>query len=296
MSNIELIRSFQKITPFSKGTLIQKMRGGPTKLFYLKLLELIAFCFEKSIKVKAKTFWGDYMFVFIPEIVSLNIYRYGFFEEGLTRMILEYLKSGMTFFDIGAHFGYFTLLGSTIVGDEGQVHSFEPVPSTFNILKANTLSKKNIFLNKLAVLSNRKSVLINDYDIKYSAFNSIYSGRLPRKILSKLKAKRVEIETISIDEYVRNTGAIPDFIKIDAENSEYEILIGMEKTINSTKPIITVEVGDIDVEDVPETRDIINFLLNKGYKPYEYKEGNIIKHDVKKEKYSYDNILFLPDK
>lgn len=54
--------------------------------------------------------------VVIAELVSLFIYRYGFFEEGLTNIFLHYLKPGMTFFDIGAHFGYFTLLGSALVG------------------------------------------------------------------------------------------------------------------------------------------------------------------------------------
>jgi predicted methyltransferase len=119
------------------------------------------------------------MFVIILEFVSLHIYRYGFFEEGLTRMIMKYLKHGMTFFDIGTHFGYYTLLASFLVSEEGQVHSFEPTPSTFEILKANVSNKNNVILNNKAVFSERRNIAMNDYGIKYSAFNSLYNRLSP---------------------------------------------------------------------------------------------------------------------
>ena len=68
------------------------------------------------------------MTIIIPEVVSLHIFQYGYYEEGLTRMIIELLEPRMIFFDIGAHFGYYTLMVSAIVGNKGQVHSFEPTP------------------------------------------------------------------------------------------------------------------------------------------------------------------------
>jgi len=296
VSNINLVNLFQKAAFLSKGTRFEKLRKAPTKLLYSKILEVITRLDKKAIMIKAKTFWDEDMLVAIPEGVSLSIYRYGFFEEGLTRMILEYLKPGMTLFDIGAHFGYFTLLSSALVGNSGRTHSFEPTPSTFNILKANVSNKDNVITNNNAVFSMRKRIFINDYGIKYSAFNSIYDARLSEGIIAKLKVKKYEVEGISIDDYVENNALIPDFIKIDAESSEFEILLGMEKTINKFHPIITIEVGDMCVEGVPTTKELINFLINRGYKPYEFKEGEILQHTPKNEQYKYNNILFLPNK
>ena len=278
----------------SKGTRIKRIIKSPIKLSYSKILEIIALSFEKPMQIKTKTFWGEDMLVVVPEVVSLSLCRYGFYEEGLTRMVFKYLKPGMIFFDIGAHFGYFTLLSSFLVGNKGQVHAFEPTPSSFSILRSNASNRDNVVLNNSAVLSKRKIIFINDYGIKYSAFNSIYNARLPKSILPKLKVKKYEIESVTIDDYVENNGIIPDFIKIDAESSEYEILIGMEKTINNSQPVISIEVGDMGVKDVPASKDLINFLLNKGYQPYEFKEGNILKHALKNKQYQYDNILFLP--
>jgi len=123
-SKEELEKLLEKCLDICKGNKIQKLLKVPKGIVVSKIMEEIAFCLKKPIRCKVKTFWGEEMLVIIPEVVSLNIYRYRFFEEDLTKMILEYLKPGMTFFDIGAHFGYYTLLASFIVGEKGIVHSF----------------------------------------------------------------------------------------------------------------------------------------------------------------------------
>lgn len=286
-----LITQLEKAILLSKGTKIQKVIKTPIKMLYSQIL----INSKKTIKTKAKTFWDENIFVVIPEVVSINIYRYGFFEEGLTKMVLKYLKAGMTFLDIGAHFGYFTLLGSYIVGQKGQVHSFEPTPSTFKILIENVSDKNNVVLNNKAVFSQKKFITINDYGIEYSAFNSMYGARLPEDKLEKLTLNKYEIEAVTIDEYIENKGIRPDFIKIDAESAEYQILIGMERTIEKYHPIISIEVGDFGVEGVPASKELISYLENRSYEPYEFKDGKILQHVPKNNQYKYDNILFLPN-
>ncbi|MEO0230928.1 MAG: FkbM family methyltransferase [candidate division WOR-3 bacterium] len=210
-------------------------------------------------------------------------------------MILQYLKPGMTFYDVGAHFGYFTLLGSYCVGDKGQVHSFEPTPSAYSILIINAYKKKNVKLNNLALFSKKGEIFINDYGVEYSAFNSIYEARLPKEIIKKLNTSKHKVRSMSIDEYVKATGGKPDFVKIDAESAEYEILIGMEETIKKYHPIITIEVGDFDIVGVPSSKKLIRHLVSRGYTPYEYSCDGIRVHTLR-ESYTYDNILFLPQK
>src|SRR5689334_21036866 len=64
---------------------------------------------SRPVRTRAKLFWGDTMEVVFPDVVSIALYQYGFLETGLTRTVIEHVKPGMTFFDVGAHFGYFTL-------------------------------------------------------------------------------------------------------------------------------------------------------------------------------------------
>ena len=290
MNKLIVNSNLSKALSLSKKSKYQKILISPVKMLYSETLRLL----EKPVREKATTFWNDKMSVVLPEAVSMNIYRYGFFEEGLTRIFLEHLKSGMTFIDIGAHFGYFTLLGSYLVGKTGQVHSFEPTPSTFKMLEGNVSGKTNIFLNNLAVFSEKKVISINDYGVTYSAFNSIYGARLPQNVVQKLHAKTHDIEAISIDEYTNKKGIKPNFIKIDAESAEYDILVGMENIIAEYRPNISIEVGDLDVSGVRTSKEIIEFLINKGYRVYQYREGKIAVHELK-DRYQYDNLLFMPD-
>ena len=69
---------------------------------------------------------------------------------------------------------------------------------------------------------------------------------------------------------------------------------GGEQMIKDFQPIISIEVGS-DIEGVKSSAKCIHYLTEKGYQAYEYKDGYIIKHRLR-DRYSYDNILFLPEK
>ena len=48
------------------------------------------------------------------------------YEAGTSSVLIETLRPGDLFIDVGAHIGYFTLLASTLAGPSGRVMSFEP--------------------------------------------------------------------------------------------------------------------------------------------------------------------------
>lgn len=85
----------------------------------------------------------------------------------------------------------------------------------------------------------------------------------------------------------------PDFVKIDTESSEFDILKGMEQTLQQFRPMISIEVGEMDIEGVIPCKDLVMYLVNKGYDAFEFNGGRIVKHQLR-ERYEYDNILFLP--
>ena len=98
--------------------------------------------FKLTILVKVKTFFDQEMFVVLPEVVSSDIYRFGYIESNVAQAIIDNVSEKDKVIDVGAHFGLFTLLMSELVGNEGEVHSFEPVPSTSSILSENASKKK----------------------------------------------------------------------------------------------------------------------------------------------------------
>ena len=276
-----------------RGSRMSKLRHGHVKLVYSKLLELALRGLALSVERKVRLAWGEEMTVIYPEIASLGIARYGFFGEGLTRMVLAHLKPGMTFLDIGAQLGYFTLLAAWLVGDTGQVHSFEPTPSTFEVLRSNAELKPNIYLNPVAVAYGPGIATVNDYGPAFSGYNSMYQARMPEAALNRVKSTKIQAPAISLDEYVARKSVTPNFVKLDAESAEFDILKGMEETLQQFRPMISVEVGDMDIEGVLPCRDLVIYLVNKGYHAYEFSGGGIVSHQPR-ERYEYENILFLP--
>jgi len=233
------------------------------------------------------------MTVVLPEPVSRWILKYGFYEEALTSMVLAHLRPGDTFCDVGSHFGYFSLLAHRIVGERGEVHSFEPTPSTFRILEENVGQKRAVRLNNVAVFSDTCRLELTDYGTEFSAFNTVYGGRLPEEELSSLEGVACEVNAVSLDRYVEDNGVVPTFVKVDAEGAEYEILTGMRQTIRAFRPTVSVEVGDMGVAGVRLSRDVILGLMEEGYAALEYSDGAIREHRVR-DRYEYDNILLVP--
>lgn len=241
------------------------------------------------------TFWGQKMRVVLPEGVSVSLYRYGFFEEELTAIFLKLIRPGMTVFDIGAHFGYFSLLASALVGDNGKVFSFEPTPSTHGVLSHNLRSKKNVVVTHAAVFSSAGEMTFQDFGVANSAFNTLAGGKLTGWQREGFKSTECKVKTIALDPFFTEIGRIPDFIKMDAENAELPILEGMQNTLaGERRPIITVEVGDAPDEKDSSKRPV-TFLVERGYKVYEFdRASKTLNEREVRSSYRYDNLLMVP--
>ncbi len=250
--------------------------------------------FTEPVHCHVRTFWGDLLEVTLPEVVSYQIAFSGFYERDLTNIFIECVSPGMTVLDIGAQYGYFTLLAAELVGASGSVHSFEPTKATYEILKKNAKGRPNLHVNNVAVFSESTELEFRDFGTDNCAFNSLYAPRDTR-LAESGPIEHVKVKAVSVDDYIAETGVKPDFLKIDAESAEYKILQGMTKTLNDVRPVFTVEVGDSDLEGVPSSKELVQFALSFGYQVYACKEGIIYPHFVS-NRYGYDNLLFMPDK
>ena len=59
------------------------------------------------------------MHIVLPEVVSSDIYRFGFIEPNVARSIIKFVSKNDVI-DVGAHFGFFTILMAELVGSEGK--------------------------------------------------------------------------------------------------------------------------------------------------------------------------------
>jgi FkbM family methyltransferase len=286
-SNIELLRNFENsLKLFKKSSKLSRLVHHPWRELHLKMLTLS----HNISEAKATTFYGETLKIVLPETVSSVIYRFGFFEEGLTLALLKLLKPGDTFVDVGAHVGYYSLLASKLVGESGQVTSFEPTPRTRQVLEENTQSHPNVKVEPLAAWSNSDtSLTINDFGWVFSAYNSVFQPRLQQHVVSE----KIPVKCTTLDDYFAKHQMTPTVVKIDAESAELEILKGMVQTLSHGHTIVSVEVGDFDLPGVPKSREVVEFAIKNGYIPFEYKAGKFVTHQLR-EHYNYTNILFVP--
>src|SRR3989344_9465892 len=98
----------------------------------------------------------EFDFALSPQVKKMYT---GSYQPIITETLKKYLKKGDTFIDAGANIGFFSAIGAGLVGPQGQVHSFEPVPEYFNKLQilAKNNSQYHIAANQCAVGEEEKS-------------------------------------------------------------------------------------------------------------------------------------------
>jgi FkbM family methyltransferase len=286
-SNEYLMQKLSSALKKNSESRYRRLFTNPYKTIFNKLIIL----FAGSSEVKTKTFWKQNMSIVLPEHVSWNIWHYGYFEYDVCMMMLMKLCMGMTMIDIGAHFGFFSLLASHLVGKSGLVLAIEPTPDSFDLLLKNVLNHKNVITLNCAAYDRDMDMKFLDYGLCKSAFNSIIGTRSAGDHCEK--HKEIIVKTKTIDKIINenNINKI-DFIKIDAESSEMHVLQGMCNTLKVFKPAIVLEVGDFDFPNIPKSIELIKYLCDFDYEPYEVQNSKLVPHVIKNI-YKYGNILFL---
>ena len=291
----ELQSRLNRCVEFAESSPSRKLIRRPFHMAWSRMLDAMSRKITGPLPIHVRTFWGQRMKLVLPDALSVALHRYRFFESGLTTMFLQRLKPAMTVIDIGAHFGYFSLLAVHLVGPTGQVHAFEPTPRTFDILRANTEGYSSVHLNRAAVFSRRERFSFTDYGIQYAVYNTMGAGKLPAEENERLRPEHFDVQALPLDEYVAEHNCRPDLIKIDAEGAEIPIIEGMKKTIAEIRPMITVEVGDVNAADESPSRRLLELVMSLGYRPWEYdaQSRSIRPHNLQ-ERYGYDNVLMVP--
>lgn len=187
--------------------------------------------------------------------------------------IAKLVKMGDTAFDIGSHVGMIAIYLGKIVGEKGKIYCFEPFPISFERLKNNIYINNfnNIQLNNLAISD---SVGIADFYYQPNDFQLNSLGKVSDGI--KRLDHNIKVETNTIDNYCeKNNINKINFIKIDTEGYEYNVLLGAEKMLHSKNiDIIQFEISKTPLESIGRNpAEIVEYLNRKGYGVYEYNEN-----------------------
>jgi FkbM family methyltransferase len=163
-------------------------------------------------------------------------------------------KQGDIVVDIGAAFGFYTIISSKRVGINGKVLAIEAHPSNFGMLN------RNIKLNQLTnVIPLNYAVYSKETKIKLYNNYSIMHERIEGEPTTKF----VEVNANTLDYILQQQQVIQvNWIKIDVEGAELEVLKGAQNVLSKSKDISLL----IEVHGLDNYRPIIEFLNLYSFK------------------------------
>lgn len=249
-------------------------------LFNLALRLLSTISGKKVLYISNKTIQpshlaakSNYGFWYIGNVYDQSDIAYGIAQNGTVEdfdtktviSILKTLPSNFVFFDIGANTGWYTMLAASL-SPSSSIHSFEPLSEhTKCLAESASVNRYNerIHIHELA-LSNAQGHAEILLAGSGSSLNKNFLGK---------PAKTRKIRTEILDVYLQNNQLpFPDFIKIDVEGHEYEVLKGAIAILDQ-HPILFIEVAQslkkIKRDFINENfEEVFKILEEKGYKVF----------------------------
>lgn len=195
----------------------------------------------------------------------------GEFEPDLVRLLTSLIEPTDTALDIGANIGCTSILFGSVAQ---RVFSFEPSPSTFAFLQKNLAASglKNVELINRGLGSSDGS-----FELTFSPQNR--SGGFVSNQVTASEGHRVETITIvNGDRFLAEHGVSHvDFIKIDVEGFEREVLTGLSATIARDKPTVVLELNHWTLNAFQRITvpDFLDFLRNMFPILYAVEDGDV---------------------
>jgi FkbM family methyltransferase len=153
-------------------------------------------------------------------------------EPGETAFLEARLRPGMTFLDVGAHVGYFSVLAGRLVGARGLVLAFEPEPRNYELLLANVWRHG---LTNAACFPWAVSATSGFADLHVSESNTGDH----RIVAAGEERQTVTVRTVALDalEVLRPP---VDVVKVDTQGTEHLAILGMARLLVSSPDVVLI--------------------------------------------------------
>tara|TARA_B100002051_G_C16716573_1_gene629829 strand:- start:353 stop:1129 length:777 start_codon:yes stop_codon:yes gene_type:complete len=172
----------------------------------------------------------------------------------------KFIKKGDICFDIGANKGYYTYKFEELT-ESNNIFTFEPIPSNYKFLKL-IFKKCNIFclaLSNQTCISNFKIPIVNNKFLHTR-------GKLNFNIIEDNETgfESISVKCQTLDYFVKKHKIKKiDFIKIDVEGNEHNVIYGGTKSIKKFKPVLLIEIEQ-RVHNF-NINQIFDYIINLGY-------------------------------
>jgi FkbM family methyltransferase len=207
------------------------------KIMPLRVKLALSRLVTKNLLVKDEVILSGNGLKFVPlnDGVFLHVRMEGFYEKAISAITSKLIHKGDLVVDIGANFGWYTMLLADLVGQNGKVYSFEPNHVMFDVLD------RNIKLNNFQDRVNARRIGIGETHSRAN-FSATEGENGLGRVISVDEIERgqlqefqdIEVEPLNVI-FAGNIGQIA-FIKIDVEGFEPFVILGGKKIFESDNP------------------------------------------------------------
>jgi FkbM family methyltransferase len=172
--------------------------------------------------------FGYQMKLDLGDYIQRSIYL-GTFEPRESAQVRQYLKPGMTFVDVGANVGYYTLLAASLVGNCGRVLAFEPSPYAFERL-VDAITRNN--LSQVCAIQSG----LSDGSGERRLFLPSELGNHSPSMVPNGGGRPINVSVQQLDDWLAEHDVdCVDLMKIDVEGFEPNVIKGAAKCIQQGK-------------------------------------------------------------
>jgi len=240
--------------------------------------------------------------IFVPEDCDPN-------NNGEYLLLENFIKNGDVIFDVGANIGDYTKYILSL-NRSNKIYSFEPILDIVEKFKINIGNHCVLSSDSSNFNYNTSSSLIFNfgfykkdtimpiwYAYSHDVLSSIYD-RSQQPVIQKIGVlyKKINIKLRTIDGFCVDQDLKKiDFLKIDTEGAEYDVLLGADHMLSNHRITkIQFEYGACYLDSGYTLRQIYNYLTNFGYFIYKITSDGLIYIDEwhdSLEDYRYSNFL-----
>ncbi len=152
----------------------------------------------------------------------------GFWESWITLAFAKIIRPGFTCVDLGANYGYYSILMSELAGFEGRTIAIEANPEVGKYLTFTSMLNGGRFEVVQTAASNTNG------EVTLTVTEQQFGGST---IIERQPAEgtyQIKVPTVTIDELLEQKKVSQlDFIKIDVEGVEPMVLEGMKDTLKN---------------------------------------------------------------
>ena len=193
-------------------------------------------------------------------------YWLGTYEKQNQGLFKRFVRPGTTVLDVGANFGFYSLLAARLVGQNGCVIAFEPMPPVLSTLKRHlalnpALARRVQLIESAVGDTDGKATIAFENDMASASIHPL------DQVSHTLSVPIARLDTLLEQQVIR---APVSFAKIDVEGAEVDVLHGASMLLRTQRPALVVSC-----HSEPWKRSVIQILGKHGYAVTE-RESDVI--------------------